>query len=184
MRQCFKSSSVGPAGVDLQGNVRTAGRLVESIVDGPGLRYVLFTQGCPHQCPGCHNPETHDFQGGRDIPLNIVYGEIRRNPILRGVTFSGGEPLCRWQQLLPLAAVLKNDGYHLMAYTGYTLEYLLDSGLARPFLECLDVLVDGPFLLAERSLELRFRGSRNQRILDMPASLATGRAVLHTLQHG
>lgn len=158
--------------------------MAESIVDGPGVRYVLFTQGCPHHCPGCHNPETHDFHGGVDVPLETIHDEIRRNPLLRGVTFSGGEPFSRWRDLLPLASVLRGEGYHLAAYTGYTLETLLESGQGAPFLSLLDMLVDGPFVRAERSLELRFRGSRNQRILDVPASLREGRAVLHPLHDG
>lgn len=163
--------------------LRVAGRLGESIVDGPGLRYVLFTQGCPHRCPGCHNPETHDVAGGFTASPREIYDDIRRNPLLRGVTFSGGEPFCHAPALTPLAAALKARGYHLMAYTGYVWDDLVRTPACAPLLALLDVVVDGPFLLAERSLELRFRGSRNQRILDVPASLREGRAVFHPL-HG
>ena len=165
------------------GVVRVAGRIAESIVDGPGLRYVLFTQGCPHRCPGCHNPDTHDFGGGTPVVLRDILADIRRNPLLRGVTFSGGEPFCQSEALIPLAAALKSLGYHLMAYTGYVWEDLARDSAASRLLPFLDMLVDGPFVAARRSLELRFRGSSNQRILDVPAGLREGRPVLHAL-HG
>lgn len=165
------------------GVVRVAGRIAESIVDGPGLRYVLFTQGCPHRCPGCHNPDTHDFGGGTPVVLRDILADIRRNPLLRGVTFSGGEPFCQSEALIPLAAALKSLGYHLMAYTGYVWEDLARDSTAARLLPFLDMLVDGPFVAARRSLELRFRGSSNQRILDVPAGLRAGRPVLHAL-HG
>ena len=165
------------------GVVRVAGRIAESIVDGPGLRYVLFTQGCPHRCPGCHNPDTHDFGGGTSVVLRDILADIRRNPLLRGVTFSGGEPFCQSEALIPLAAALKSLGYHLMAYTGYVWEDLARDSAAARLLPFLDMLVDGPFVAARRSLELRFRGSSNQRILDVPAGLRAGRPVLHAL-HG
>ena len=165
------------------GVVRVAGRIAESIVDGPGLRYVLFTQGCPHRCPGCHNPDTHDFGGGTPVVLRDILADIRRNPLLRGVTFSGGEPFCQSAALIPLAAALKSLGYHLMAYTGYVWEDLARDSAASRLLPFLDMLVDGPFVAARRSLELRFRGSSNQRILDVPAGLRAGRPVLHAL-HG
>ena len=163
------------------GVVRVAGRIAESIVDGPGLRYVLFTQGCPHRCPGCHNPDTHDFGGGTPVVLRDILADIRRNPLLRGVTFSGGEPFCKSEALIPLAAALKSLGYHLMAYTGYVWEDLARDSAAARLLPFLDMLVDGPFVAARRSLELRFRGSSNQRILDVPAGLRAGRPVLHAL---
>lgn len=137
----------------------------------PGLRYVLFTQGCPHRCPGCHNPDTHDFGGGTPVALRDILADIRRNPLLRGVTFSGGEPFCQSEALIPLAAALKSLGYHLMAYTGYVWEDLARDSAASRLLPFLDMLVDGPFVAARRSLELRFRGSSNQRILDVPAGL-------------
>ena len=165
------------------GVVRVAGRIAESIVDGPGLRYVLFTQGCPHRCPGCHNPDTHDFGGGTPVVLRDILADIRRNPLLRGVTFSGGEPFCQSEALIPLAAALKSLGYHLMAYTGYVWEDLARDSAAARLLPFLDMLVDGAFVAARRSLELRFRGSSNQRILDVPAGLRAGRPVLHAL-HG
>lgn len=151
--------------------VRVAGKAPESVVDGPGLRYCLFMQGCPHGCPGCHNPETHDFTGGKLISGATILTDIRRNPLIRGVTFSGGEPFCQSRELAPLAAILKAEGYHLMAYTGYTWEQLTAAPAPLPscqdLLRWLDLLVDGPFILAQRTLTLPFRGSANQRILDV-----------------
>ena len=158
--------------------LRIAGTVGESIVDGPGIRYVIFTQGCPHGCPGCHNPETHDFAGGREIDTETLLTEIRRNGLVSGVTFSGGEPFEQAEALLPLARQLKADGRHLMAYSGYTYEQLIADSRAgvRGLLEQLDLLVDGRYEAEHRSLELRFRGSTNQRVLDVPASLAEGAA--------
>ena len=158
--------------------LRVAGTIGESIVDGPGLRYVIFTQGCPHACPGCHNPETHDFAGGAEIDSDVLAADILKNPLLSGVTFSGGEPFCQAEGLCAVADALGGQK-RLMAYTGYTFEQLLT--LPDPFvlrlLSQLDLLVDGRFVEAERNISLRFRGSENQRVLDVPASLAAGTAV-------
>ena len=155
-----------------------AGTVGESIVDGPGLRYTVFTQGCPHHCPGCQNPQTHDFAGGREFTVEALLRDICRNPLVSGVTFSGGEPFCQPEPLYLLAVELKKKGKHLMAYSGYTFEELLalDDPFVRKLLEQIDLLVDGRYVEAERNLELRFRGSANQRILDVPASLAAGEA--------
>lgn len=163
----------------METSVRLAGVVAESIVDGPGIRYVIFTQGCPHGCPGCHNPQTHDFAGGTDTPLQDILDAVDKNPFVRGVTLSGGEPFCQAAALLPLAVALKARGKHLMAYTGYTFEELLalPDPAVRGLLAELDLLVDGRFVEAEKSLELKFRGSANQRILDVPASLAANAPV-------
>ena len=163
--------------------LRIAGRIGESIVDGPGLRYVLFTQGCPHHCPGCHNPETHDPEGGTSVPLDEILANILSNPLIHRVTFSGGEPFVQADRLLPLAQALKARGFHLMAYTGFTYEALLKRPDGLALLESLDMLVDGPFILALRTLDLPFRGSSNQRVLDVPASLKAGHPVLHPVHH-
>ena len=150
--------------------LRVAGVIEESIVDGPGIRFVLFLQGCRLHCPGCQNPHTWDFEGGTLVPADEVLARIKGNPLVHGVTFSGGEPFEQAEALLPLAEELKSQGYHLMAFTGYTMEQLLQKPECAAFLEKLDLLVDGPFIEAEKSLDLRFRGSRNQRILNIPAS--------------
>ena len=158
--------------------LRIAGTIGESIVDGPGFRYVIFTQGCPHHCPGCHNQETHDFAGGTEIDSDVLVQDILKNPLLSGVTFSGGEPFCQAEGLCSVADGL---GWKkpLMAYTGYTFEQLLalPDPWVRELLGRLTLLVDGPYVQAERGLELKFRGSANQRVLDVPSSLAAGKAV-------
>lgn len=157
--------------------LRIAGTIGESIVDGPGIRYVLFTQGCPHGCVGCHNPQTHDFAGGKEVTVDTLLADITKNPFVKAVTLSGGEPFCQPAALAELAAPLKEKGYHLMCYTGYTFEQLLQKEDARPLLEQLDLLVDGPFVLDRKNIELKFRGSDNQRVLDVPASLAANAPV-------
>ena len=149
--------------------IRIAGTVSDSIVDGTGLRHTIFTQGCCHHCPGCHNPETHDPNGGKEMDTEEIIAEFKKNPLLSGITLSGGEPFLQPQACLELAKAAHVIGRDVWAYTGYTLEEL--RGMADTdvdaLLEEVDVLVDGRFVMAERSLELRFRGSRNQRILDM-----------------
>ena len=157
--------------------LRIAGTIPESIVDGPGIRYVLFTQGCPHSCPGCHNPQTHDFAGGREVQVSDLLTDITRRSFVKAVTLSGGEPFCQPAPLAELAAALKEKGFHLMCYSGFTFEELLQKEDACPLLEQLDLLVDGRFVESRKNIELRFRGSDNQRVLDVPASLAAGSAV-------
>ncbi len=159
--------------------LRIAGIEPESIVDGPGIRLTVFTQGCPHHCPGCHNPETHDFNGGHFIAIEEILRMIGDNPLLDGVTFSGGDPFVQAKQLIPLAREIKERGLHLTIFTGYLYERLLELGKTeRPeFLELLsfaDLLVDGPFILAQRSLELQFKGSFNQRLIDVQKTLFEG----------
>ncbi len=163
----------------MEGSVRIAGTVSESIVDGPGFRFTLFTQGCPHHCPGCHNPQTHDFAGGREVELDTLLHDACRSPLVKGVTFSGGEPFCQPEPLYRLAVELKARGKHLMAYSGYTFEQLtaLDDPFVHKLLSQLDLLVDGPFIEAERNIDLRFRGSANQRVLDVPKSLAENAPV-------
>ena len=154
----------------------------ESIVDGLGLRFTLFVQGCPHHCEGCHNPQTHPFSGGKAFTPEQVMQQVAASPLCQGVTFSGGEPFSQAAALLPLARLVKQKGMHLCCYSGYTFEQLCRLGESQPavleLLKCCDVLIDGPFLLAERTLEKRFAGSRNQRVLDAQASLKRGEPVL------
>ncbi len=161
--------------------IRLAGLVPESFVDGPGIRFAVFTQGCPHNCEGCHNPETHDPDGGRLADTDRIYEKIKQYPLVKGVTFSGGDPFCQPEPLYDLAVKLKEDGYHVMSYTGWTFEQLMKKSEKEEFvgklLGQLDLLVDGRFVLAERTLELPFRGSRNQRIIDVPESLRKGEAV-------
>ena len=155
-----------------------SGIVSDSIVDGPGIRTTVFSQGCPHHCPGCHNPETWDFGCGTDVPVEAIVDIVKSNPLCKGVTFSGGEPFAQAAAFAKLAHLLKAEGYEVASYSGYTFEELLDgSEDQKKLLEVIDILIDGPFLLAEKSLEIAFRGSRNQRILDVKKSLAAGKAV-------
>ncbi len=155
-----------------------SGIVTDSIVDGPGIRTTIFAQGCPHHCPGCHNPETWPFGGGTKISVSEIAQIAKSNPLSRGVTFSGGEPFAQAEGFAKLAKLLKAAGFEVASYSGYTFEELLKGTFQqRALLEVLDVLIDGPFMLEQKSLEISFRGSRNQRILDVPKSLAAGEAV-------
>ena len=155
-----------------------AGIVSDSIVDGPGIRTTVFCQGCPHHCEGCHNPETWEFGCGTPMEEERILEIVRSNPLCRGVTFSGGEPFAQAEGFARLAKLLKAHRYEVAAYSGYTFEQLLRGTPAqRELLGCIDVLIDGPFLLEQRSLQLPFRGSRNQRILNVPESLSRGVAV-------
>jgi len=165
--------------------IRLAGIVRESIVDGPGFRFTVFVQGCPHHCPGCHNPQTHDPAGGEDCDWETIFSEFCKDPLLQGLTLSGGEPMEQAEALLPLARAVRGMGKNVMAYSGYTFEQLLEKARREPAVlellrECF-LLVDGRFVLAKRDLTLRFRGSRNQRLIDVPRSLKAGQAVLYKL---
>lgn len=162
--------------------IRIAGTVNDSIVDGPGYRYTVFTQGCPHHCPGCHNPESHDFAGGRVVDTEVILKQVRENPILDGMTLSGGEPFCQAEACLELAKAAHALHLNVWCYTGYTYDALMkETDPARlALLSEVDVLVDGPFILAERSLELDYCGSRNQRVIDMQKTRQAGKVVLYT----
>ena len=158
-------------------NIRVAGLVNESIVDGPGFRFAIFTQGCPHACPGCHNPQTHDFAGGQEMDTEEIITRFRADPLLDGITLTGGDPFCQPAACAALARAARASGLNVWAYTGYLYEETLGDPAMRELLEEVDVLIDGPFVLAERTLSLRFRGSKNQRAIDVPASLQSGRVV-------
>ena len=155
-------------------NMRIAGIVNDSIVDGPGLRLAIFAQGCPHHCPGCHNPESHDFAGGSDMDTEKIIARMDANPLLDGITLTGGEPFEQPDACRILADAAHARGLNVWAYSGYTFEQLCAVPEKRRLLEACDVLGDGPFLLAERSLDLRFRGSKNQRVLKVAELLAGG----------
>ncbi|MBQ2661148.1 MAG: anaerobic ribonucleoside-triphosphate reductase activating protein [Clostridia bacterium] len=154
-----------------QQQLRINAYIRESIVDGPGIRYVIFTQGCPHNCEGCHNPQTHDFAGGYDIDIQRIIDGINEDPMLSGVTFSGGEPFCQAGKLAIIAKAVHEKGLNVMTYSGYTHEELVkmaeEDQEVKELLCETDILVDGPFILKERDLTLMFRGSRNQRFLKL-----------------
>jgi len=159
--------------------IRIAGYENDSIVDGSGLRFALFTQGCPHRCEGCHNPQTHDFAGGADAETGELIAKLAANPLLDGLTLSGGEPFAQAEACAELARGARELGINVWIYTGYTFERLISENQIgwRALLEASDVLVDGAFVLAERTLDIPFIGSRNQRILDVAASLRAGTPI-------
>lgn len=163
--------------------IRIAGTVEDSIVDGPGLRFVVFTQGCPHHCDGCHNPETHDFAGGKVTTTDALFEQCMENPLCSGVTFSGGEPFCQAEALYELGSRFKSAGKHLMCYSGWTFEELLAKAQREEsvgkLLSIADVLVDGKFDISKRSLSLQYRGSSNQRLINVQESLKTGTMVVY-----
>ena len=161
-------------------NIRIAGTVNDSIVDGPGYRYTIFAQGCPHHCPGCHNPQSHDFEGGRTVDTETILRQVRENPLLDGITLSGGEPFCQPEACRALAEAARDLGLSVWCYTGYTWEKLMqEADPARlALLDAVDVLVDGPFILAQKSLELKFCGSRNQRLIDVKKTRQAGQVTL------
>lgn len=163
--------------------LQVAGFANDSIVDGPGLRFTVFFQGCPHHCPGCHNPETWSFEGGTPCTPQQLLEMAKRNPLCRGITLSGGEPFAQaGPEMLEFVRLARAAGYEIASYTGYTFEELFHNGTdaQKELLTLLDTLIDGLFLQEELTLELRFRGSRNQRILDLPKSLEAQAPVWET----
>ena len=162
--------------------LRIAGVVKESTVDGPGFRYVIFTQGCPHKCEGCHNPETHDFNGGKLVLIDKIVQDINKNPLLAGVTISGGDPLMQAGQVAKLIDKL-NKKLTVMVYTGFTYEYLLknsdENNKYMDLLERTDILMDGKFVKELMDENLIFRGSSNQRAIDVKKSLKENKIVIH-----
>ena len=153
----------------------------DSIVDGEGIRSVIWFQGCSHNCEGCHNPETHDFNGGVERPIEELKEEIRNLEYQEGITFSGGDPIMQVDALLELAKCVKETGMNVWVYSGYTFEQILEMSKTkkeyRDVLDYIDVLVDGKFVLKLKSFEVQFRGSSNQRLIDVPKSLEKGKVV-------
>ena len=160
--------------------IRIAGRVVDSIVDGPGMRYALFTQGCPRACPGCHNPQTHDPKGGFETTTEEILKEIDSNPLLDGVTFSGGDPFMQPKPLVELAKELKKSNLNVITYTGYRWEELVDANDPdwNALIQASDVIVDGPFVQSLHDWKLKYTGSSNQRIIDVKRTLTQGERVL------
>jgi anaerobic ribonucleoside-triphosphate reductase activating protein len=156
----------------------------ESIVDGPGFRYTVFVQGCNFRCPGCHNPQLQTRSGGRGVTVGEILDDIRDNPLLDGLTLSGGDPFTQAAACAVLAEEVRGLGLSVFAYTGYTFEALTrvmtlaENPAWRRLLMAVDVLVDGPFVRELRNIDLRFRGSSNQRLIDVRRSLAAGEIVV------
>ncbi len=163
-------------------NIKISGVVNDSIVDGAGLRLTVFTQGCTHHCNGCHNPETHDFSGGYWVYTDDIIQVASENPLLDGITLSGGDPMEQAAACAELAKQAHTLGLNVWTYTGYTWEQLLaEQNTDRmALLQHTDVLVDGRFLEHQRSLDLQFRGSQNQRLIDVKASFAQNTIVLWT----
>lgn len=162
--------------------IRVFGTVNDSIVDGPGLRYVVFTQGCLHQCVGCHNPQSHDLKGGYFKDIDDLLVDIDQNPLLDGVTISGGEPFLQVEPLIDFVKKVKQRGLHVMIYSGYTYEDILSlSDQAKLLLSLCDTLVDGRFILSQRSLSLLYRGSSNQRIINIPLSLQMHQVMIQNV---
>ncbi|MBQ8510405.1 MAG: radical SAM protein [Clostridia bacterium] len=151
--------------------IRLFGVVRESSVDGPDLRYVVFVQGCPHKCYNCHNPGSHAYGGGKETTTDRIWRDIQKNPLIRGITFSGGEPFLWGHELAVIAKKAADAGLTVMTYTGFTWEHLQKKAETEPsvreLLAATNYLVDGRYVDALRDLNLRFRGSSNQRILDI-----------------
>jgi len=158
-------------------DIRVAGIVNDSIVDGPGFRLAVFTQGCPHNCEGCHNPETHDFGGGSIKDTGEIIRMMEDNPLLDGITLTGGDPFCQVEPCIELARAAKKLGLNVWAFSGWTYEEILADSEMSKLLKELDVLIDGPFILAQRTLDKRFMGSKNQRAVDVKRSLAEGAVI-------
>ena len=150
-------------------------------VDGPGVRYVVFTQGCPHHCKGCHNPQTHSFDGGSYIDIDTILEDVKKNPLLRGVTISGGEPFMQAKKIAKLLSKIDRKKLSTIVYTGFLYEDLLNNANENngymDLLKQADLLIDGKFEEDKKNLSLKFRGSSNQRILDVQESLKEHKAV-------
>lgn len=152
---------------------------VDSIVDGPGLRTTVWTQGCKHDCKGCHNPSTHDMNGGYDVDVDDLVNFYLKQELQSGVTLSGGDPFYQPEALLELTNKLKKNNVNIWCYTGFVFEDLMKDDICRQVLKNIDVLVDGPFVIAKKSLALLFKGSENQRLIDVQSSLKKNEIVLY-----
>lgn len=155
---------------------RIAGIKTESVTDGPGVRSLVFFQGCPHHCQGCHNPHTWAVDAGDELDLDDLWAQLKVSPLIMGVTLSGGEPFFQPQASTWIAKKFHNTGKNVWVYTGYVWEDLvnnIDPAIHNLLHEC-DVIVDGPFIQSLRNIDLLFRGSDNQRIIDVQQSLIKG----------
>ncbi|MBQ9697573.1 MAG: anaerobic ribonucleoside-triphosphate reductase activating protein [Acidaminococcaceae bacterium] len=160
--------------------VRIAGSKKHSSVNGPGVRYVLFLQGCPHHCPGCQNPETHDPAGGTERNVDEVIQDILQTKYLDGLTLSGGDPLMQPEAVIAITGAAKKAGLNIWLYTGWTFEQIQKGAAgdkAKEALALLDVLVDGPFVEKLKTGNAIWRGSDNQRLIDVQRSLAVGNVI-------
>ena len=172
--------------MDLNKTIRLADIVPESVVDGKGIRMTVFSQGCRHHCQGCHNPETWNEEGGKGYPLSFVTSMAEKNPLLDGLTFSGGEPFLQADAFADLGEWCHAKKLNVWCYTGYTYEQLVkeaehNEAFSR-LLNQIDILVDGPFIEAQKDLTLWFRGSKNQRVIDMKKTRESGTVTLLPLE--
>lgn len=162
--------------------IRLSGIAYESLVNGPGMRRVFFCQGCKHDCEGCFNQDTHNFDGGEDRDMDELIQDVENNPILKGITFSGGDPFERAEEVSYMAKAFKKMQLNIWCYTGYTYEYINENIEFRKgwkeLINNIDVLVDGRFEKDKKESGLRFKGSSNQRIIDVKESLKNNKIVL------
>lgn len=164
--------------------IRIAGYVDDSIVDGPGIRFTIFTQGCAHHCFNCHNPETWAFDKGKDVDIDELISKIKRNPLLQGITLSGGDPLYQVNACLELVKKVKelNSDFDIIIYTGFTFEELANNFKKNndllSLLKLSDILIDGKYEDSLRDLTLRFRGSSNQRVINLKKTFLEEKIVL------
>ena len=152
----------------------------DSILDGSGIRTVIWFQGCLHNCEGCQNPETHDLNGGIVFDVDEIKKKIKKLKYQNGITLSGGDPFFQPEAAFEIAKFAKSIGLNIWAYTGFTYEALLNGDKKRlELLKLVDVLVDGKFIMDKKSLNCKFRGSTNQRLIDVKKSLENGGVVLY-----
>lgn len=155
--------------------IRIADIIEESFVDGEGIRFVIFVQGCPHKCKGCHNLSTHSFNGGKIFDTEKIIEKFSKAQLISGITLTGGEPLCQIDAVTELVKAAKNLNFSVWCYTGYVYEEL---SKINNFLNYVDILVDGKFIESQRDLTLRFRGSKNQRLIDVAKTRAETKIVI------
>jgi len=164
--------------------MRLSGITTESFVDGPGLRLVIFAQGCPHQCPYCHNPESWDGNAGKELSVRQIVRFLKQQKKniqnKRGITFSGGEPFLQAAELAQVALAARQIGWDVVTYTGFTYEQLTEdnNGDIKALLSASDILIDGKYIHELRDIGLQFRGSSNQRLIDVAATQKSGQIVL------
>lgn len=160
-------------------NIKLASQILfDSIVDGPGLRAVVFFQGCSHNCPSCQNPQTHSFNGGFESDTNNIINKILSNSMQTGVTFSGGDPFFQYKGVTEIAKILKEQNINIWCYTGFKFEELIKKQEYKNLLQYINVLVDGPYIESLKSYDLKFKGSSNQRIIDIQKSLKENKIIL------
>lgn len=166
-----------------ENKIKISGIVKESTVDGPGFRYVVFTQGCPHHCKGCHNPQTHSFDGGSYIDIDTILEDVKKNPLLRGVTISGGEPFMQAKKIAKLLSKIDRKKLSTIVYTGFLYEDLLNNANENngymDLLKQADLLIDGKFEEDLMDENLLFRGSSNQRVIKCKESVESGNLQLH-----